>query len=122
MQIKVSRDVFRLAEVFTISRGSRTAAEVLTVTVTDGAISGRGECVPYARYSETLESVEQQILALPDKFDRASLQHLMEPGAARNAIDCALWDLEAKSKASRVWKLAGLPAPKPEITAYTLSL
>ena len=122
MQIKVSRDVFRLAEVFTISRGSRTAAEVLTVTVTDGAMSGRGECVPYARYSETLESVEQQILALPDKFDRASLQHLMEPGAARNAIDCALWDLEAKSKASRVWKLAGLPAPKPEITAYTLSL
>lgn len=122
MRIEVTRDVFRLAQVFTISRGSRTEAKVLTVTVNDGDHQGWGECVPYARYGETLESVEDQIAGLPPVFDRDGLMDLLPAGAARNAVDCALWDLEAKQAGKRVWELAGLARPGPEITAYTLSL
>jgi L-alanine-DL-glutamate epimerase-like enolase superfamily enzyme len=122
MQVSVSRDVFKLAQVFTISRGSRTEAQVLTVRISKGGLTGWGECVPYARYDETLESVTQQILGLPDEFDRAALYDLLPAGAARNAVDCALWDLDAKKKGKRVWELAGLSEPGPEITAYTLSL
>ncbi|MBE0453504.1 MAG: dipeptide epimerase [Roseovarius sp.] len=122
MQITVTRESFRLAQVFTISRGSRTEAQVLTVTVSEGGAAGRGECVPYARYGETLDRVAAQIEGLPEGFDRADLQDLLPPGAARNAVDCALWDLAAKRAGRRVWELAGLPAPGPEITAYTLSL
>ena len=122
MQLSVTRDVFKLAQVFTISRGSRTEAHVLTVSVSDGDVTGLGECVPYARYGETLDSVEAEIRSLPPVFDRTSLQGLLPAGAARNAVDCALWDLEAKRAGKRAWELAGLPAPKPEITAYTLSL
>lgn len=120
--IEVTRDVFRLAQVFTISRGSRTEAKVLTVRVTRDGVTGWGECVPYARYAETLESVEAQIRSLPDGIDRAALQEALPAGAARNAMDCALWDLEAKQAGCRVWELAGLAAPLPEVTAYTLSL
>ena len=122
MQIKVTHDVFRLAQVFTISRGSRNEAKVLTVHLDDGTHRGWGECVPYARYGETLDSVEAQIAALPTDLTRESLQQLLPAGAARNAVDCALWDLEAKRAGKRVWELAGLPVPGPEITAYTLSL
>ena len=122
MQIEVSRDVFRLAQVFTISRGSRTEAKVLTVRLSDGTHQGWGECVPYARYDETLESVEAEIAALPAEFTRQSLMDLLPAGAARNAVDCALWDLECKRAGKRAWDLAGLPVPGPEITAYTLSL
>ncbi|WP_170419151.1 N-acetyl-D-Glu racemase DgcA [Ruegeria atlantica] len=122
MQVEVSRDVFRLAQVFTISRGSRTEAKVLTVRVSDGTYQGWGECVPYARYDETLDSVEAEIAALPAEFTRDSLMDLLPAGAARNAVDCALWDLEAKRAGKRAWELAGLPVPGPEITAYTLSL
>ena len=118
----VTAETFRLAQVFTISRGSRTEARVLTVRATQGGITGRGECVPYARYGETLESVAAQIAALPAGLDRQRLQEILEPGAARNAVDCALWDLEAKRAGRRVWELAGLPAPGPMVTAYTLSL
>ncbi|WP_299637633.1 N-acetyl-D-Glu racemase DgcA [uncultured Ruegeria sp.] len=122
MRIEVSRDVFRLAQVFTISRGSRTEAKVLTVRVSDGTHQGWGECVPYARYDETLESVEAEISGLPAEFTRQSLMDLLPAGAARNAVDCALWDLESKRAGKRAWDLAGLPVPGPEITAYTLSL
>ncbi|NOD97146.1 dipeptide epimerase [Ruegeria sp. HKCCD6228] len=122
MQIEVSRDVFQLAQVFTISRGSRTEAKVLTVRVSDGKHQGWGECVPYARYDETLESVEAEIAGLPAEFSRRSLMDLLPAGAARNAVDCALWDLESKRAGKRAWDLAGLPVPGPEITAYTLSL
>lgn len=120
MRISVRAETFRLAEVFTISRGSRTAAEVLTVTVNDGKVTGRGECVPYARYDETLESVIAQI----EGFDGAwaDLQDALPAGAARNALDCAFWDHAAKREGKRVWELAGLPAPAPEQTAFTLSL
>ncbi|AZV79655.1 dipeptide epimerase [Parasedimentitalea marina] len=122
MRITVTRDVFKLAQVFTISRGSRTEAKVLTVKVEQGGLTGWGECVPYARYDETLESVTAEIEGLPAEFTRAELQSLLPAGAARNAVDCALWDLEAKQAGKRVWELAGLAAPGPEITAYTLSL
>ncbi|MEN8841707.1 MAG: N-acetyl-D-Glu racemase DgcA [Octadecabacter sp.] len=122
MTITVSQDVFRLAEVFTISRGSRTEAKVLTVKVARGGVVGWGECVPYARYNETLESVTAQIAALPEDVSRAALYGLLDAGAARNAVDCALWDLEAKTAGKRVWELAGVAAPKPCITAFTLSL
>ncbi|KUJ77533.1 N-acetyl-D-Glu racemase DgcA [Ruegeria profundi] len=122
MKIDVTRDVFRLAQVFTISRGSRTEAKVLTVRVSDGAHQGWGECVPYARYDETLGSVEAEIVGLPEEFTRQSLMDLLPAGAARNAVDCALWDLECKRAGKRAWELAGLPMPGPEITAYTLSL
>jgi L-alanine-DL-glutamate epimerase-like enolase superfamily enzyme len=122
MAIEVRAESFRLAEVFTISRGSRSEAKVLTVTVTQGGATGRGECVPYARYGETPESVTAQIAGLPEDITRAALQESLPAGAARNAVDCALWDLEAKRAGRRVWQLAGLPAPGPEITAYTLSL
>ncbi len=118
----VTPDVFRLAEVFTISRGSRTEAKVLTAQISRDGAKGWGECVPYARYGETLDSVTAQILGLPDEISRAALQDALEPGAARNAVDCALWDLAAKQAGKRVWQLAGLTAPGPEITAFTLSL
>ncbi|KJS41957.1 MAG: mandelate racemase [Roseovarius sp. BRH_c41] len=111
-----------MAQVFTISRGSRTEAKVLTVRITQGGVTGWGECVPYARYDETLESVTAQIEGLPAELTRDALYDLLPAGAARNAVDCALWDLEAKRAGRRVWDLAGLPVPGPEITAYTLSL
>ncbi|MEL7114129.1 MAG: N-acetyl-D-Glu racemase DgcA [Pseudomonadota bacterium] len=121
MEISVQRDVFPLAQAFRISRGARTEANVITVRVTEGGVTGWGECVPYARYGETLDSVTAEIEGL-GALDRVALQQALPPGAARNAVDCALWDLEAKRASKRVWDLAGLPAPRPEITAYTLSL
>ena len=122
MGLTINRDVFPLAQVFTISRGSRTEAKVLSVKISRGGVEGWGESVPYARYNETAASVSAQIESLPEKFDRQSLYELLPAGAARNAVDCALWDLEAKQSGLRVWQLAGLTAPGPEITAYTLSL
>ncbi|WP_114965853.1 N-acetyl-D-Glu racemase DgcA [Alkalilacustris brevis] len=121
--LKVTQERFPLAEVFTIARGSRSHADVLTVEVTRGGSRGLGECVPYARYGETLESVRAQIEGLPEGIGRAALQDALPAGAARNAVDCALWDLESKQQGRPVWQLAGLPrAPGPEITAFTLSL
>ncbi|MEQ9014693.1 MAG: dipeptide epimerase [Marinovum algicola] len=122
MQIDMAPERFRLAETFTISRGSRDVAEVLTVTIRDEDASGWGECVPYKRYGETMESVSDQISSLPESIHRLSLQELLPPGAARNAVDCALWDLEAKKSGRRVWDLAGLATPGPVATAFTLSL
>ena len=121
MEISVVRDRFRLERPFTISRGTRTHAEVLTVTVTDGAHAGRGECVPYARYGETLDSVEAQVASFGGRT-RDELAEALPAGAARNALDCALWDLEAKRAGVPVWRLAGLPEPGPVVTCYTLSL
>ena len=122
MKLSVTYDVFKLARVFTISRGSRTEAKVLTVKVEQNGRVGWGECVPYARYNETLESVTAEIERLPEAFTRVELQDLLPAGAARNAVDCALWDLEAKTTGKRAWDLAGVSKPGPEVTAYTLSL
>ena len=120
--ITITPDTFRLAQTFTISRGSKTHAHVLTVRITRSGQSGWGECVPYARYGESLESVTAQIIDLPADITRQDLQSALPAGAARNAVDCAMWDLAAKTAGQPVWQLAGLPAPKPVITAYTLSL
>ena len=122
LEVSVTRDVFKLAQVFRIARGARTEAQVLTVKITREGVTGWGECVPYARYNETLDSVTAEIESLPETFTRDELQALLPAGAARNAVDCALWDLEAKEAGKPVWELAGLPQPGPEITAYTLSL
>ncbi len=115
-------EAFPLKEVFTISRGSRTEAKVVTVSVSRDGAFGRGECVPYARYGETMDSVIAQIEGLPPRITRTDLQAALPAGAARNAVDCALWDWEAKKAGKRVWELAGLPAPQPVLTAFTLSL
>ena len=120
--ITVTADTFALAQTFTISRGSKTHAHVLTVRVTRGGVTGWGECVPYARYGESLDSVRVQIDSLPPGITRAALQSALPPGAARNAVDCALWDLEAKTTGRRVWQLAGLAEPGPKEVTYTLSL
>lgn len=120
--ITVTAESFRLAQVFTISRGSRTEARVLTVSVDREGVIGRGECVPYARYGESLDSVTAQIESLPKGIARTDLQGALPAGAARNAVDCALWDWEAKRAGRRAWALAGMAAPQPVPITYTLSL
>ena len=126
VELSVTEDSFATQGVFTISRGSRTEARVLTVSLRCGEVLGMGECVPYARYGETLESVKAQILAMESPLnqgmDRHALQRAIPAGAARNALDCALWDLEAKTRNLPVWQLAGLQEPQPVTTAFTLSL
>lgn len=118
----VFEDRFALAEVFTIARGSRTHADVLRVSVARGGVTGQGECVPYARYGETMASVRAQIDGVDAAVTRDALQAALPAGAARNALDCALWDWEAKHAGRRVWDLAGRVAPGPVVTAFTLSL
>ncbi len=120
--ITVTPDTFKIARTFTISRGSKTEAHVLTVRVVRGGVTGWGECVPYARYGESLASVTEAILALPAGITRDTLQSALPSGAARNAVDCALWDWEAKVAGRRAWQMAGLPAPGPVQIAFTLSL
>ncbi|MBU3961365.1 MAG: dipeptide epimerase [Alphaproteobacteria bacterium] len=126
LRLTVVEDVFPVAGTFTISRGSRTEIRVVAATLSDGIHTGRGECVPYARYGETVVGVMEAILGaandLGDGLDRQGLQDRLAPGAARNALDCAFWDLEAKRAGKPVWQLAGLTAPKPIETAFTLSL
>jgi L-alanine-DL-glutamate epimerase-like enolase superfamily enzyme len=115
-----------IAGSFTISRGAKTQAAVVVAELSDGHHRGRGECVPYARYGETVDGVAETIAALTGEItrglDRGALQTAMQPGAARNALDCAFWDLSAKRAGKPVHELAGLPAPKPLVTAYTISL
>jgi L-alanine-DL-glutamate epimerase-like enolase superfamily enzyme len=120
--ISVNTESFALARTFTISRGSKTRADVLTCTVMRGGRTGRAESVPYARYGETTESVTAQIASLTAGVTRKALQSALPPGAARNAVDCALWDLEAKLAGQRVWQMAGMATPGPCVTAFTLSL
>ena len=122
MKISVTPEAFRLAETFTIARGSRDEAQVLTVMIDAGDARGVGECVPYKRYGESLDSVAAQIAGLSGAITRAELADILSAGAARNAVDCALWDLEAKQSGRRVWELAGLARPGPVMTAFTLSL
>jgi L-Ala-D/L-Glu epimerase len=130
IELEVCEQVLPIAGKFTISRGSRTESRVVTVELRvdgrRGRILGRGECYPYPRYGESVESVIEEVEAMRDALagglDRAALQDAMPPGAARNGLDCAFWDLEAKRAGRRAWELAGLPAPHPVVTAYTLSL
>ncbi len=94
--------------------------------IRDGEALGRGECVPYSRYGETVEGVQGALEAIRSEvvvgLDRARLGELLPAGAARNALDCALWDLEAKQSGRSAWELARLPQPVPQLTAYTISL
>lgn len=126
MQLKVVQERFALDGVFTISRGSRTHADVVAVSLSLDGHTGRGECLPYARYSESLDGVQRDIESmaerLGDGLTREELQAVMPAGAARNALDCALWDLQAKQTGTPVWALAGLSQPQSVTTAYTLSL
>ncbi|WGF90564.1 N-acetyl-D-Glu racemase DgcA [Marinivivus vitaminiproducens] len=111
---------------FRISRGARTEARVLMVELEQDGLAGRGECVPYARYGESIDSVAQQIETIRKEVEgglhRADLQAVLPPGAARNAIDCALWDLEAKLTGTSVAALSGFDTLKPVTTAFTISL
>jgi L-Ala-D/L-Glu epimerase len=114
-----------IAGAFTISRGSKTEAEVVVVELTDGAFTGRGECTPYPRYGETVAGVAATIASFADDFrrglDRSALQSALPAGAARNAIDCAFIDLEAKRANQPAYELLGLAPPRPRLTAYTIS-
>jgi L-Ala-D/L-Glu epimerase / N-acetyl-D-glutamate racemase len=124
--LRVATERWPIAGAFTISRGSKTEAEVVVAEVSDGLYRGRGECVPYDRYYETAEGVSAAIAALAPQIaaglDRAALQGLLPAGAARNALDCALWDLAAKRAGRPVHELAGVAPPAARVTAYTISL
>ena len=121
MNIKTKVDVFSLKKLFTISRGSRTEAEVVSVKVSKDGFTGHGECVPYKRYNETVKSVIDQITNLNQVNNRYDLEQNLPPGAARNALDCAFWDLEAKLNNTSVADLINLSI-SPVITSFTLSL
>jgi L-alanine-DL-glutamate epimerase-like enolase superfamily enzyme len=118
-------ETFALRRHFTISRGTKTETIVVVATVNDGGVTGRGECGPNARYDETPESVVSDILSMAPALQAGmtprQLQDAMPPGAARNAIDCALWDYEARSTGVPAWSRAGLPELMPAVTAFTLS-
>ena len=115
-----------IAGSFTISRGAKTEAVVVIATVSDGTHTGRGECVPYPRYNETPEATLAALEAMRTKLNtgltRTALQSAMPPGAARNALDCALADLEAKASGQRIWTRLGRASPQARTTAYTISL
>jgi L-alanine-DL-glutamate epimerase-like enolase superfamily enzyme len=123
LQIRASVEKWPIDGSFVISRGARTQAEVVVAEISDGTHTGRGECVPYARYSETVDGVISAIEAARlEGTDRQALQAVMTPGAARNALDCALWDLHAKQTGIRVAAACGYSHAHPVETAYTLSL
>ncbi len=123
LHIKTQVERWPIAGTFVISREARTEVVVVIAEVSDGAFKGRGECRPYPRYDETPESVVAAIESVQlESPDRQALRARLPAGAARNALDCALWDLEAKRAGVPAWTLAGLSAPQPLLTAYTLSL
>jgi L-alanine-DL-glutamate epimerase-like enolase superfamily enzyme len=126
MRLDACEERWPIAGAFTIARGSKTEARVVIVELTDAGFHGRGEAVPYGRYGETVEGVLDQIAsvraAVEAGIDAAALQALLRAGAARNAIDCAMWDLAAKRSGQRAWRLAGRERLDPVKTCYTVSL
>ena len=123
MKTITSIERWPLARPFTIARGSKSEAEVVVATISDGTLEGRGECVPYPRYGESAAQVAAAIDGFDGPFERDALLRQMPAGAARNAIDCALWDLAAKRGGCSAWQLAGIEPPANAVTtAYTLSL
>jgi L-alanine-DL-glutamate epimerase-like enolase superfamily enzyme len=126
LSLTVRAERWPIAGTFTISRGAKSEAAVVVAELSDGQHRGRGECVPYVRYGESVESVVASLESLRSQvargLDRIGLQQALTPGAARNALDCAFWDLEAKRAGQPVHELAGLAAPQPLTTAYTISL
>src|SRR5262245_13871042 len=123
LKIEAWAERWPIAGSFSIARGSKREADVVVVRLSHGACAGRGECVPYARYGETIDSVLTAIATVAaDGLDRASLARRLPPGAARNALDCALWDYEAKRSGRSAASLAGLASLRTLTTAYTISL
>src|SRR6266849_3565508 len=126
LSLSVRIERWPIAGSFAISRGAKTEAAVVVAELFDGRHRGRGECVPYGRYGETLAAVAAEIVVMGAPIarglDRAGLQAAMRPGAARNALDCAFWDLAAKQSGRRAHEIAGLPPLEPLLTAYTISL
>jgi L-alanine-DL-glutamate epimerase-like enolase superfamily enzyme len=126
LSLAVRTERWPIAGKFTIARGAKTEAAVVVAELSDGRHTGRGECVPYARYGETIEGVSAALEAmrgaLASGLGRVALQRAMPAGAARNALDCAFWDLEAKASGRPAHELAGLPPPRALTTAYTISL
>jgi L-alanine-DL-glutamate epimerase-like enolase superfamily enzyme len=124
--LAVRAETWPLKGAFAISRSSKTASDVVVAEVTDGTITGRGECVPYPHYGESVggvvAAIESLAAAVAGGLDRGGLLDSLPPGAARNALDCALWDLEAKAAGRRAWDLADLAAPDPVVTAKTLGI
>ncbi|MGQ0486232.1 MAG: N-acetyl-D-Glu racemase DgcA [Hyphomicrobiales bacterium] len=125
-QLTIAHESWPVAGHFTIARGTRTAADVVVVALAEGSALGRGECVPYPRHGETVAGVMAELEAARTRIERGlarqDVPRLISLRAARNVLDCALWDLEAKKAAKPVWRLAGLDPPRPCVTAYTLSL
>lgn len=125
-QLKVNTQTWPVAGSFRIAHGSVSEVHVVLVEISDGTYTGRGECRPYARYGETPASVTDEILAVSNDIqtgiDTQALQTLLPAGAARNAVDCALWDLKAKQSNTPVWKMLNLPQPSARTTAFTLSI
>lgn len=124
--LRAQHDRFALSRPFRIARGVKTAADVITVTVTEDGVVGRGEGVPYPRYGESVETslaaIEQARSAIEAGAGRSELQSLLPAGAARNAVDCALWDLESRRAGIGVAGLAGLPAPGRLVSALTIGI
>lgn len=124
--LNVSVEAWPLARPFAISRGVKTQADVVVVELSEGDITARGECVPYPRYGESIEGVVADIEAIADQLaagiGRVELLDILPAGAARNAVDNALWDLQAKSLNKRVWEIAELAEPKPSVTAETIGI
>lgn len=122
MKLEVTERRYRLRKPFTIARGTRSEAHEVVVSIEADAVIGRGTCVPYDHYGETARGTCRALRSLAMPIDRRTLQDALPPGAARNAVDCALWDLEAKQAGCRVWELAGLDEPQPIESAVTISL
>jgi L-Ala-D/L-Glu epimerase len=125
-ELSVRSERWPIAGAFTISRGSKTEAEVVVAELSDGTLRGCGECVPYPRYNETVAGVIAALEGLAGEvargLDREKLQHVLPAGAARNALDCAFIDLEAKRTGRPAHACLGLAPPQPRLTAYTISL
>src|SRR5262249_2154250 len=124
LKIEAKKEIFPLNHPFRISRGSRTEAQVIVVSVSNGQYIGRGESVPIARYNQSAASVLAQIESIQGlrDLDRDKLPELLPAGAARNALDCALWDFEAKRSGKRAWELANIPIADQVETSFTISL
>jgi L-Ala-D/L-Glu epimerase len=122
LDVRATIEAWPLADAFVISRGAKTQARVVVATVSDGQHTGRGECVPYSRYNESVEGIAAAINSAAVTASRFALHAALPHGAARNAIDCALWDLECKRTGRSAAAIAGLASLQPVLTCYTLSL
>jgi L-alanine-DL-glutamate epimerase-like enolase superfamily enzyme len=125
MELTVRTQSWPIRGSFTISRGSKIQADTVIVELTDGGVTGRGECVPYARYNESVSSVQAELEQIRSDIkggiNLPTVQSLLPSGAARNALDCALWDLNCKKAGKTIWQQTNIE-PSALVTAYTLSL